>query len=107
NSGAPRAGTRLRGVAEASGFHLNDAGQFEYLHEETGKLQFVLVNGDSQPFTAEGLKNLHTQAVTLLLDVPRVADPVKAFDQMRIVAKRIAVPLEASLQDDNRQPLSD
>jgi hypothetical protein len=107
NNRAPLAGTRLRGVAEASGFHLDDAGQFDYLHEETGKLQFVLINGDSQPFSAEGLKTLQTQAVTLLLDVPRVADPVKAFDQMRIVAKRIAPTLESSLQDDNRQALSD
>ena len=50
---------------------------------------------------------IHTHGITLLLDVPRVADPVRAFDQMRIVAKRLAVTLEAALQDDNRQPLSD
>ena len=30
------AGTRLRGVAEASGFRLSSAGHFEYTHEETG-----------------------------------------------------------------------
>lgn len=107
NNGAPLAGTRLRGVAEAAGFHLTEHGQFDYVNEETGKLLFTLTNIEHRPLTAENLKSMHTQGITLLLDVPRVADPVRAFDHMRVLAKRLAVTLEASLLDDNRQPLSD
>ena len=36
-----------------------------------------------------------------------VADPVKVFDQMRLVAKRLAKSLEGVLVDDNRRPLDD
>ena len=42
-----------------------------------------------------------------LLDVPRVADPARAFDQMKLAAKRMAQTLGAELVDDNRRPLDD
>ena len=101
------AGTRLRGVAEASGFRLN-AGQFDYVQEETGTTLFSLQNyKQEQPFTPENLRNMSTAGVVLLLDVPRVTDPVKAFDQMRLIAKRMAQTLETALVDDNRRPLTD
>ncbi|TMG90936.1 MAG: hypothetical protein E6H76_03900, partial [Betaproteobacteria bacterium] len=101
------AGTRLRGVAEAAGFRLSPAGQFEYLQEETGTVLCSLQNYKQEPFTIESLRVLTTPGVVLLIDVPRVADPVKAFDQMRLVAKRLAKSLEGVLVDDNRRPLDD
>jgi hypothetical protein len=107
NNGVPLAGTRLRGVAEAAGFHLTDHGYFDYLHEETGAPQFALTNIEPRLLSADSLKVIQTQGVTLVLDVPRVPDPVRAFDQMRIIAKRLAVTLDAALLDDNRQPLPD
>ena len=42
-----------------------------------------------------------------LLDVPRVADPARVFDQMKLAAKRMAQTLDAALVDDNRRPLDD
>jgi FtsZ-interacting cell division protein ZipA len=39
--------------------------------------------------------------------VPRVLDPVRVFDQMRLIAKRLAKTLDAVLVDDNRRPLDD
>ena len=42
-----------------------------------------------------------------LLDVPRVADPARTFDQMKLVAKRMAQTLDAALVDDNRRTLDD
>ena len=42
-----------------------------------------------------------------LLDVPRVADPARVFDQMKLAAKRMAQTLDAVLVDDNRRPLDD
>jgi hypothetical protein len=101
------AGTRLRGVAEAAGFRLAASGQFEYLQEETGTMLCSLHNYKQEPFTAESLRALSTPGVVLVIDVPRVSDPVRVFDQMRLTAKRLAKTLEAVLVDDNRRPLDD
>ena len=101
------AGTRLRGVAEAAGFRLAPRGQFEYLQEETGAVLCSLQNYKQEPFTAESLRALSTPGVVLLIDVPRVADPARVFDQMRLTAKRLAQTLEGVLVDDNRRPLDD
>jgi hypothetical protein len=100
------AGTRLRGVAEAAGFRLDPAGQFDYV-DETGNLLWRLQNYRPEPFTLESLRALTTPGVVLLIDVPRVADPVRVFDQMRLIAKRLAQNLEGVLVDDNRRPLDD
>lgn len=101
------AGTRLRGVAEAAGFRLTPAGQFDYVQDETGATLYSLQNYKQEPLTAESLRILTTPGVVLLLDVPRVADPVRVFDQMRLAAKRMAQTLEGVLVDDNRRTLSD
>ncbi len=107
NESGQIAGTRLRGVAEAAGFRLTSAGQFEYVQDETGATLYALQNYKQEPFTVEGLRALTTPGVVLLLDVPRVPDPVRAFDQMRMVAKRMTQTLEGVLVDDNRRPLND
>ena len=101
------AGTRLRGVAEAAGFRLNAGGQFEYLQEETGAVLCSLQNYKQEAFTIESLRAMTTPGVVLLIDVPRVVEPVRVFDQMRLIAKRLAKTLDAVLVDDNRRPLDD
>jgi hypothetical protein len=101
------AGTRLRGVAEASGFRLSVAGHFEYVHEETGAVLYSLQNLRGEPFTMESLRAVSVPGMVLLLDVPRVPEPVKAFDQMRLLSKRLATTLEATLVDDNHRPVDD
>jgi FtsZ-interacting cell division protein ZipA len=45
--------------------------------------------------------------VVFVLDVPRVAEPVRVFDQMKLAARRLAHTLAAELVDDNRRPLDD
>lgn len=100
------AGTRLRGVAEAAGFRLNAAGQFDYV-DEAGNVLWSLQNYKPEPFSVESLRALATPGVVLLVDVPRVADPVRVFDQIRLLAKRLALTLEGVLVDDNRRPLDD
>ena len=45
--------------------------------------------------------------IVFMLDVPRVAEPARAFDQMKLAAKRMAQTLDAALVDDNRRPLDD
>lgn len=100
------AGTRLRGVAEAAGFRLNAAGGFDFA-DDSGATLYSLLNYRQEAMTAESLRQLSTPGVVLLLDVPRVADPVRVFDQMRLAAKRMAHTLEGVLVDDNRRPLDD
>jgi len=100
-------GTRLRGVAEAAGFRLAPGGRFEWPQEETGAILYTLQNVRSEPFTVDTLRTSATNGVVLVLDVPRVADPLRAFDQMKLAAKRIAHTLDGDLVDDNRRPLDD
>lgn len=100
-------GTRLRGVAEAAGFRLNERGGFDYVHEESGRLMFELVDVGGRPLTADGLKTLQMTGITLVLDLPRISEPLKAFDQMKAIARRLGVTLEANLVDDARRPLAD
>jgi FtsZ-interacting cell division protein ZipA len=101
------AGTRLRGVAEASGFRLAEGGRFDWIQEETGAVLYSLQNYRSEPFTAETLRGMSTPGAVFVLDLPRVAEPVRVYDQMKLVAKRIAQSLDAVLVDDNRRPLDD
>lgn len=104
--GATIAGTRLRGVAEAAGFRLGD-GRFEWVQEETGAVLYSLANYRPEAFTLEALRSASTPGAVFLLDVPRVADPARVFDQMKLAAKRMAHTLDAVLVDDNRRPLDD
>ncbi|MGH8801501.1 MAG: cell division protein ZipA C-terminal FtsZ-binding domain-containing protein, partial [Casimicrobiaceae bacterium] len=100
-------GTRLRGVAEAAGFRLTPSGRFEYVQEDTGEVLYALHNVGTQSFTAESLRRTATPGVVLVLDVARVTDPPRAFDHMKLSAKRLATTLGATLVDDNRRPLDD
>jgi len=101
------AGTRLRGVAEASGFRLAPTGRFEWVQEDTGVVLFTLQNMTDEAFTAERLRTGSMPGVIFLLDVPRVADPAKAFDQMKLAAKRMAHTVGGELVDDNGRALND
>ena len=100
-------GTRLRGVAEAAGFHLAPGGRFELVSEDTGAVLYTLHNIRSEPFSVESLRLTTTNGVVFVLDVPRVPDPPRAFDQMKLAARRMAHTLGAELVDDNRRPLDD
>ena len=101
------AGTRLRGVAEAAGFRLAGNGRFEFVHEDTGTVEYSLHNVRSDPFTADSLRVTATPGVVFVLDVPRVQDPMRAFDRMKLAAKRMAQTLHAEIVDDNRRSLDD
>ena len=100
-------GTRLRGVAEAAGFRLASGGRFEMPQEDTGAVLYTLQNVRNEPFTVDTLRSSATNGVVLVLDVPRVSDPLRTFDQMKLAAKRIAHTLGGELVDDNKRPLDD
>ena len=100
-------GTKLRGVVEAAGFQLASGGRFEWVQEDTGEIHYTLQNLRNEPFTVNTLRLSATNGVVMLLDVPRVADPPRVFDHMKLAAKRLAHTLGADLVDDNRRQLDE
>jgi FtsZ-interacting cell division protein ZipA len=105
--GSPIAGTRLRGVAEAAGFRLAPNGRFEWVQEETGHVVYTMQAMTGEPFTLDSLRAASLNGVVFVLDVPCVADPPRAFDQMKLAAGRLAHTLGGDMVDDNRRVLTD
>ncbi len=105
-AGARFAGTRIRALAEAAGFRLEPDGVFHYFADSRQTL-FTLDNHDPAPFLPEQIKHLDTGGITLLLDVPRVADGTGALELMLKAAARLAEGLGGTVVDDNRVPLTD
>lgn len=99
-------GTKIRALAEASGFRLESDGLFKY-RDDNNHILFTLSNYESPPFLSENMKSLTTHGVTFLLDVPRVAQGERIFDQMTHLAKIFSNTLGGIMVDDNRVPLSD
>jgi hypothetical protein len=102
----PFSGSRIRELAEAAGLRLEPEGVF-HAHGEHGDTRFTLDNHESTPFAPEQMDTLVTGGVTFLLDVPRVDDPLRAFDVMLEAARNFASELGGILVDDNRSELSD
>jgi FtsZ-interacting cell division protein ZipA len=100
------AGTRIRMLAEAEGFKLEPEGVFHY-RDEARRTLFTLDNHEPAPFLPEQIKHLTTTGVTLLLDVPRVADGYAALEIMLKTGAQLAEGLGGTLVDDNRVPLSE
>ena len=99
-------GTKIRAFAEAAGMKLDIEGVFHYRNEQ-GESLFSLCNHESMPFTPDNMKQLTTHGVTLVFDVPRVADGLRVFDQMAALGGRMTHALGGVLVDDNIRPLSD
>lgn len=99
----PFAGTKLRGLAEAEGLVLTDDGSF-HMRDEAGHTLFTLGNLESTLFTADNLRTLQTQGLTLVIDVPRVANGAACFERMMQLANHLADALQGVVVDDNRAP---
>jgi FtsZ-interacting cell division protein ZipA len=104
--GATFPGTAIRAAAEAAGFKLEPDGVFHFRNDRRQTL-FTLDNHEPAPFLPESIKGLTTGGVTLLLDVPRVADGAEAMDRMVGIAASLAAALGGHLVDDNRAALSE
>lgn len=98
-------GTKIRGLAEAAGFKLESEGMFHYRNDRRETL-FTLDNHEPAPFIPEQIKSLSTSGITLLLDVPRVADGPLALDRMLEIGKSLEQGLGGTLVDDNRVALN-
>lgn len=98
-------GAQIRTHAEAAGFKLEPDGVFHYRDAERRTL-FTLDNHEPAPFIPEQIKNLSTAGITLLLDVPRVAEGQRALALMIESAQELAHALGGQLVDDNRVALN-
>jgi FtsZ-interacting cell division protein ZipA len=99
-------GTKIRALVEAAGFKLEPNGVFHFRDEQRRTL-FTLDNHEPAPFLPEQIKTLTTGGVTMLLDVPRVADGLDVLERMLDIAHSLASALGGHLVDDNRVELSE
>jgi FtsZ-interacting cell division protein ZipA len=99
-------GTKLRTLAESAGMVIDADGRFARFDDE-GNLLFVLLNQETQGFSAASMRSMSTHGVTFLLDVPRVASGDRVLTQMLELGRRFADSLHGALVDDNRRPLSE
>jgi len=103
-AGAAFSGEQVASAAAAAGFILEPDGLF-HLHDGSGHTLFTLENHETEPFSAGRLAAMQTGGLTLLLDVPRIADGVGALDRMAQTGATLAATLGGELVDDNRNPL--
>ncbi|MBI3221662.1 MAG: cell division protein ZipA C-terminal FtsZ-binding domain-containing protein, partial [Nitrosomonadales bacterium] len=99
-------GGKLAQAAALLGMTLEADGAFHLLNEP-GHSLYSLCNLDSQPFQPHTLETSASGGITLLLDVPRVAQPALQFDQMVLAARQLAIELQLNIVDDHRVVLSE
>jgi len=99
-------GTKIRALAEASGFKLDGGGVFNF-REGNADAKFTLNNYEPTPFLPDNIRTLTTNGVTFLLDVPRIKNGERVFDQMTHLSRIFATTLGGIMVDDNKVPLSD
>ena len=105
-AGAAFPGEQIEAAAVAAGFGLEADGLFHW-RDAGGLTLFTMENHEPEPFSGDRLATMQTPGLTLLLDVPRVADGAAALDRMTQAAVAIAEALGGFVVDDNRVPLQD
>ncbi len=99
-------GTKIRALAEAGGFTLANDGTYQYC-DDHGTVLYSLSNQESAPFNGDAIKNLSTHGLTLLFDVPRIPNGLRAFEHMIQFARHLTDSLKGLMVDDNLRPLTD
>ena len=102
---APIHGTKFKGLAEANGMLLKDDGKF-YLYANDAVL-FTAIDTNNVPFTPESLRSNVLKSITLQIEIPKVSNSEQVFNQMILMAQKMANSLNANLVDDNQKPLGD
>jgi hypothetical protein len=88
----------IRGLAARHGLTEGVDGSFS-LKDAAGRLQFTLTDGAPD-------QGDHAHGLSLLFDVPRVADGLAAFDRMTTLGLELADHLGGRLVDDGGRPVS-
>ena len=93
-------------VAQLQGMSLQADGAFHLL-DTRGFTVYSMSNVDTIPFQHHTFNHMRVKGLTLLLDVPRVAQPAQRFDDMVVLARQLAQDLGAAMVDDHLAMLSD
>jgi len=101
--GADRAlfASEVAAVVQPMGMSLQADGAF-HLFGQDGATLFTLGAFDGTPFQHHTLDQMQVSHLTLLLDIPRVSEPARRFDEMTLFAMELATALRATLVDDQR-----
>lgn len=91
--------------AQDAGLKLESDGAYR-ARDAQGQIQFVVVNQEEAPFPTDG-RGMSLNGVTLLFDVPKVADGLQVFDRMTRFGADLAARLEGRLVDDNDRNISE
>ena len=103
----PIHGTKFRGMAEANDLKLRH-GKFHCVDSENPDLdKFVLSSADEQPFSSEWLRQNVVRGIVFQVEIPKVKNVELVFNQMIIVAQKMADRLGANMVDGNKNPLGD
>jgi len=87
---------------------LLDDGKFHYVAEhQSDIIAYTLSNSENQPFTSEGLRSGLVKAATFQIEIPKVTNSEQVFNQMILVAQKMAGSLNARLVDDHQKVLGD
>ena len=97
-------GSEVAHAVQQVGMSLQADGAF-HMFDEGGTTLFTLSASDGTPFQHHTLDQMQVDSLTLLLDIPRVSEPVKHFDEMTLLAMEIATALRATMVDDQRTAL--
>ncbi|MEW6677683.1 MAG: cell division protein ZipA C-terminal FtsZ-binding domain-containing protein [Pseudomonadota bacterium] len=95
----------IRSQAEEARLVLGADGAY-HAKDAFGHTLFTLANQDEQPFPPDG-RGLTVGGLTLLFDVPRVADGLAVFDRMTRFGFDLAWRLEGRLVDDSGRPVTE
>lgn len=88
-------------AVQQSGMSLQADGTFHQFADD-GATLYTLAASDGTPFQHHTLDQMQVKSLTLLLDIPRVPQPAKSFDDMTLLARDIAPALRLTLVDDQR-----
>lgn len=102
--GSAFSGEQVAAAATGAGFVLEADGLFHW-QDADGRTLFTMENHEPEPFSVERLEGMQTPGLTLLLDVPRIADGEAALDEMARTGDALAGTLGGFVVDDNRVAL--
>lgn len=98
-------GARVAALAQAAGMALGADGVY-HSRDARNESLYSLCNHESAPFSSDAAGRFSTHGVTLLFDVPRVADGLAVFDRMTALGHQLSEALGGQLVDDNIRPLT-
>jgi FtsZ-interacting cell division protein ZipA len=104
SEGHPFTSEAIHTQARNAGLVLESDGVY-HAREQAGGNLFSLASQDEQGFPRDG-RGMTTRGVTLLFDVPRVADGINVFDRMTEFGFALADRLAGRMVDDNGRAVS-